>query len=144
MLAWRTELTYQRPLTRPVVLDPLGKLYNKDAVLEFFLDRTRYGDGDKICGYLKGVKVSYLPFARRASTYDPGPAHSQPHTKPHLLPTRPIHNRLCLPARTLRLPPLTERDVGNSPFHCPKTMRLRLLRSCRPGRHSYSHPRSCC
>lgn len=40
------------------MLDPLGKLYNKDAVLEFFLDRAKYGDGDQICGYLKGVKVS--------------------------------------------------------------------------------------
>lgn len=41
-----------------MVLDPLGKLYNKDAVLEYFLDRTKYGDGDQICGYLKSVKVS--------------------------------------------------------------------------------------
>lgn len=51
--------TLQRPLVRPVVLDPLGKLYNKDAVLEFLLDRSQYGDGDRICGYLRGVKVSH-------------------------------------------------------------------------------------
>ncbi|ORY32914.1 Rtf2 RING-finger-domain-containing protein [Naematelia encephala] len=46
----------KRPLSRPVVLDPLGKLYNKDAVIEYFIDRSKYGDGDQICGYLKGVK----------------------------------------------------------------------------------------
>lgn len=27
-------------------------------MIEFLLDRSTYGDGDKICGYLKGVKVS--------------------------------------------------------------------------------------
>lgn len=53
----------QRPLVRPVVLDPLGKLYNKDAIIEFFLDRSKYGDGDRICGYLKGVKVSPFLFS---------------------------------------------------------------------------------
>ena len=47
----------QRLLAKPVVVDPLGKLYNKDAVIEFFLDRSKYGDGDRICGHLKGVKV---------------------------------------------------------------------------------------
>ncbi|WVQ99520.1 hypothetical protein IAU59_006656 [Kwoniella sp. CBS 9459] len=46
----------KKPLSRPVVLDPLGKLYNKDAVLEYFIDKTKYGDGEQICGYLKGLK----------------------------------------------------------------------------------------
>ncbi|EIW70509.1 hypothetical protein TREMEDRAFT_23472, partial [Tremella mesenterica DSM 1558] len=46
----------KRPLSRPVVLDPLGRLYNKDAILEYFIDKTKYGDGDKICGYLKSLK----------------------------------------------------------------------------------------
>jgi hypothetical protein len=55
-----SQLNFQRPLTRPVVLDPLGKLYNKDALIEYFLDRSKYGDGDRICGYLKGVKVSFV------------------------------------------------------------------------------------
>jgi hypothetical protein len=41
----------------------LGKLYNKDAIIEFFLDRSKYGDGDRICGYLKGVKVSRFLFS---------------------------------------------------------------------------------
>ena len=42
-----------------MVLDPLGKVYNKDAIIEYLLDHLKYGDGDQICGYLKGVKVSY-------------------------------------------------------------------------------------
>ncbi|WVR06860.1 hypothetical protein IAU60_003896 [Kwoniella sp. DSM 27419] len=46
----------RRPLSRPVVLDPLGKLYNKDALLEYFIDKSKFGDGEQICGYLKGLK----------------------------------------------------------------------------------------
>ncbi|ORX35712.1 Rtf2 RING-finger-domain-containing protein [Kockovaella imperatae] len=46
----------KRILSKPVVIDPLGKLYNKDALIEYFLDKSKYGDGDQICGYLKGVK----------------------------------------------------------------------------------------
>lgn len=36
----------------------MGKLYNKDAIIEYLLDRTSFGDGDQICGYVKGVKVN--------------------------------------------------------------------------------------
>ncbi|WVQ73953.1 hypothetical protein IAR50_003534 [Cryptococcus sp. DSM 104548] len=46
----------RKPLTKPVVIDPIGKLYNKDDLIEYFLDKSKYGDGDKICGHLKGVK----------------------------------------------------------------------------------------
>ncbi|WRT66571.1 uncharacterized protein IL334_003530 [Kwoniella shivajii] len=46
----------KKPLSKPVVLDPLGKLYNKDAVLEYFLDKSKYGDGEQICGHLKSLK----------------------------------------------------------------------------------------
>jgi hypothetical protein len=38
----------QRPLKIPIVADPLGKLYNKDAIIEYLLDRSTYGDGDQI------------------------------------------------------------------------------------------------
>ncbi|KAL1411653.1 Replication termination factor 2 [Vanrija albida] len=46
----------KKPLAKPVVADPLGKLYNKDAILEFLIDKAVYGDGDSICPYIKGVK----------------------------------------------------------------------------------------
>lgn len=47
----------QHPLEEPVASCPLGKLYNKDAVLEYLLDRDKYGDGEEICGHLKSMKV---------------------------------------------------------------------------------------
>ncbi|WVO15936.1 hypothetical protein L204_103601 [Cryptococcus depauperatus] len=46
----------KQPLTKPVVSDLLGKLYNKDNIIEYFLDKSKYGDGEQICGHLKGVK----------------------------------------------------------------------------------------
>lgn len=48
----------KKPLAKPIVADPLGKLYNKDAILEYLLDKSAYGDGEEICGYVRGVKVS--------------------------------------------------------------------------------------
>ena len=35
----------------------LGKLYNKDAVIEFLLDRSAFGDGEEICGHIRSLKV---------------------------------------------------------------------------------------
>lgn len=48
----------KKSLSKPVVADALGKLYNKDAILEFLIDKSTYGDGEEICPYVKGVKVS--------------------------------------------------------------------------------------
>lgn len=47
----------QKPLREPVVACALGKLYNKDAIIEFLLDRTAYGDGEEICGHIRSLKV---------------------------------------------------------------------------------------
>jgi len=44
-------------LQDPVVICALGKLYNKDAVLEFLLNREAYGDGDMICSHITSIKV---------------------------------------------------------------------------------------
>ncbi|KAI8820451.1 Rtf2 RING-finger-domain-containing protein [Fimicolochytrium jonesii] len=46
----------KQPLTQPVVADALGKLYNKDAVLEYLLNRGGYGDGDLICKHITSFK----------------------------------------------------------------------------------------
>jgi hypothetical protein len=35
----------------------LGKLYNKDAMIEFLLDRSAFGDGEEICGHIRSLKV---------------------------------------------------------------------------------------
>jgi len=43
-------------LQEPVVSCDLGKLYNKDAIIEFLLDKTVYGDGEEICGHIRTLK----------------------------------------------------------------------------------------
>lgn len=43
-------------LEQPVVSDGLGKLYNQDAIIEYLLDPTIYGDGDKICSHITSLK----------------------------------------------------------------------------------------
>jgi len=53
----------KRPLQEPIVSCALGKLYNKDALLEFLLDRSAYGDGEEICGHIRSLKdVKTLKF----------------------------------------------------------------------------------
>lgn len=58
----------QRPLEEPIVSCALGKLYNKDAILEYLLDKNAYGDGEEICGHIKSIKVCKKNSSRLAST----------------------------------------------------------------------------
>jgi len=46
----------KKRLQEPVVSCRLGRLYNKDALIEFLLDRTSYGDGKDICGHVRSLK----------------------------------------------------------------------------------------
>ncbi|KZT61856.1 DUF602-domain-containing protein [Calocera cornea HHB12733] len=46
----------KRPLQKPVVACELGKMYNKDAIVEYLLDKSIYGDGEKICGHIRSLK----------------------------------------------------------------------------------------
>jgi len=46
----------KRKLQEPVVSCALGKLYNKDSIIEFLLDKSAYGDGQKICGHIRSLK----------------------------------------------------------------------------------------
>jgi len=46
----------KKQLQEPVVSCALGKLYNKDSVIEFLLDRSLYGDGENICGHINSLK----------------------------------------------------------------------------------------
>jgi hypothetical protein len=43
-------------LQEPIVSCGLGKLYNKDAILEYLLDKSAYGDGAEICGHVRSLK----------------------------------------------------------------------------------------
>ncbi|CAI2180167.1 13278_t:CDS:10 [Funneliformis geosporum] len=46
----------KRLLQEPVVVCGLGKLYNKDAVIEYLLNKNVYGDGDTICSHISTMK----------------------------------------------------------------------------------------
>ncbi|KAJ7273413.1 DUF602-domain-containing protein [Mycena rebaudengoi] len=46
----------KRRLQEPIVSCALGKLYNKDAIIEFLLDKDAYGDGENICGHIRSLK----------------------------------------------------------------------------------------
>ncbi|KAJ3057211.1 hypothetical protein HK097_010571 [Rhizophlyctis rosea] len=63
LVAWFFCTLSKRPLEAPVVADMLGKLYNKDAVLEYLLNKGAFGDGDKICSHITSFKdVTTLNF----------------------------------------------------------------------------------
>ncbi|KAJ7572589.1 DUF602-domain-containing protein [Mycena floridula] len=46
----------KRKLQEPIVSCALGKLYNKDSILEYLLDKSSYGDGEEICGHIRSLK----------------------------------------------------------------------------------------
>ncbi|CAG8699233.1 13663_t:CDS:2, partial [Acaulospora morrowiae] len=46
----------KRLLQDPVVSCALGKLYNKDAIIEYLLNKSSYGDGDIICSHITSLK----------------------------------------------------------------------------------------
>ncbi|KAG8962284.1 hypothetical protein FRC03_004396 [Tulasnella sp. 419] len=54
--AWFFCALSKRPLQEPIVSCALGKLYNKDALIEYLLDKSMYGDGEEICGHIKSLK----------------------------------------------------------------------------------------
>ncbi|CAO3687982.1 unnamed protein product [Umbelopsis vinacea] len=46
----------KNPLLAPIAACALGKLYNQDAIIEYLLDKTAYGDGDQICAHVTSMK----------------------------------------------------------------------------------------
>ncbi|KAJ1668757.1 Replication termination factor 2 [Coemansia sp. RSA 1813] len=46
----------KRPLKAPVVGDGLGRLYNREAVLEYLLGKSTFGDGIQVCQHIKGLR----------------------------------------------------------------------------------------
>ncbi|TFK38798.1 Rtf2 RING-finger-domain-containing protein [Crucibulum laeve] len=64
----------KRKLQEPIVSCALGKLYNKDSIIEFLLDKSVYGDGEKICGHIRSLKdVKQLKL-----TPNPSPSSANP------------------------------------------------------------------
>ncbi|KAJ2743113.1 Replication termination factor 2 [Coemansia sp. BCRC 34301] len=46
----------KQPLQEPIVSDELGRLYNRESVLEYLLDRSAFGDGHSICNNIQSLK----------------------------------------------------------------------------------------
>ncbi|KJA20841.1 hypothetical protein HYPSUDRAFT_42645 [Hypholoma sublateritium FD-334 SS-4] len=64
----------KRKLQEPVVSCALGKLYNKDAIIEYLLDKSAYGDGEKICSHIRSLK----DVKKLALTPNPAPPSTDP------------------------------------------------------------------
>jgi hypothetical protein len=70
----------KQPLEQPVVSCALGKLYNGDAIIEYLVDKSKFGDGEEICGHIKLRKdVVTLTLAPNPTTKDED--SSDPHPK---------------------------------------------------------------
>ncbi|KAJ3228342.1 hypothetical protein HDU81_006232 [Chytriomyces hyalinus] len=74
----QTEARWQRcalskePLREPIVACRLGRLYNKESVIEHLMDRTKFGDGDEIAGHLQSLKdVVVLKLTKNPSYNQP-------------------------------------------------------------------------
>ena len=57
---WNNCRLSQTPLQKPIVGDPHGHLYNKETVIEFLLDRSKYEGGPD---HIKSLKVGITLFA---------------------------------------------------------------------------------
>lgn len=53
---WNNCHLTQQPLRKPVVADLLGNIYNKEAIIEFLLDRSKYDGGPEHIKNLKDIK----------------------------------------------------------------------------------------
>ncbi|KAI0700455.1 DUF602-domain-containing protein [Cytidiella melzeri] len=69
----------KRPLQEPIVSCALGKLYNKDAIIEYLLDKSAYGDGEDICGHIRSLKdvkpLKLTPNSAKVGGKTDGSAH---------------------------------------------------------------------
>ncbi|KAJ3533114.1 hypothetical protein NM688_g7326 [Phlebia brevispora] len=62
----------KKRLEEPIVSCALGKLYNKDAIIEYLLNKEMYGDGEAICGHIRSLKdVKTLKLTHNSSKTPP-------------------------------------------------------------------------
>ena len=54
---WFSCAVSKEPLRIPVAACRLGRLYNKEAMINYFLDKSLYGDAQNICAHVKTLKV---------------------------------------------------------------------------------------
>jgi len=78
----------KKPLEPPVVADLAGKLYNREAIIEFLLDKTCYGDGDLVCPHINSMKDVVTLNLTLNSAKNPTAISSTPESlDEHQLPT---------------------------------------------------------
>ncbi|KAI9143307.1 Rtf2 RING-finger-domain-containing protein, partial [Paraphysoderma sedebokerense] len=66
-------------LQPPIVACGLGKLYNRDAVIEYLLDKDRYGEADVICPHIHSIKdVINLNLTMNPAYDEPAHGHTNP------------------------------------------------------------------
>ncbi|KAK9382313.1 Rtf2 RING-finger-domain-containing protein [Kockiozyma suomiensis] len=53
---WKTCRLSLKPLDLPIVSDYLGRLYNKDAILEWLISPESFGDGEALVSHIKTLK----------------------------------------------------------------------------------------
>ncbi len=57
-LKWQHCALSKEILQAPVVVDDLGRLYRKESVLRWLLDRKSFGDGGEVAPHIESMKVS--------------------------------------------------------------------------------------
>ncbi|KAF9970948.1 hypothetical protein BGZ73_006188 [Actinomortierella ambigua] len=95
---WTMCALSKRPLAMPIAACGLGRLYNRDAIIEFLLDRSVYGDGDVICSHIKSLKDIV------ALRLEPNPAVSEKHS------SSPTHVHQELPSQFIC--PVTRKEMN--------------------------------
>ncbi|TPX37703.1 hypothetical protein SmJEL517_g00538 [Synchytrium microbalum] len=103
----------KQPLAAPIVSCGLGKLYNKEAILSYLVNKAEFGDGDTICRHITSLKdVTTL-------NLQPNPVYSKSHEDSNAV----TNNNT---ARTIV-----------SPFVCPITLKEMN------GKHRFSYISTC-
>ena len=85
---WTLCTLSRQPLRSPVVADSLGRLYNKDALLQYLLsrnDRPRGGPDDIAAGHIRGLKDVVSLSLTNNPEYRP-PSQSESAAAPFLCP----------------------------------------------------------
>ncbi|KAJ2004513.1 Replication termination factor 2 [Coemansia thaxteri] len=101
----------KQPLEQPIVGDELGRLYNREAILEYLLDRSAFGDGHTICENIQCLKdVKTLNVTPNPAALNSERQQANGGKKPALLSfdAQPTSRFLC---------PITMKEMnGNMPF----------------------------
>ncbi|KAJ2156889.1 Replication termination factor 2 [Coemansia sp. RSA 552] len=95
-------------LREPVVADGLGRLYNREAILEYLLDHKAFGDGVKICGHIKSLKDVKTLNLKRNTAFKGSQASDEKNGSRAVFDEQPTAQFIC---------PISTKEMnGNLPF----------------------------